>query len=184
MPANVTQGPQGGSNDNGLRPQHASVPRPAGLAQDCKELWRNDDMLTDMRPSCVEPKPAPFGVGTTIDGAGCGEVSGSCKVPTGLPSAKQEDVGLRPGSIGLRPESGGLRPESAGLRPGSVDMELMVLSEVAQGFREVRKESASISEQYVVSKLRMKLARDSIDSGDAKKELQQFDQWIFGKQLA
>ena len=98
-----SQGPQGCSKKNGLRPQHASVPRPAGLVQDREELWRNQDVLTDMRPLTREPKTAPFGVGTQVFGAGCGEVSGSCKVPTGLPSAKHVDDGLRPRAEGLRP---------------------------------------------------------------------------------
>ena len=107
---------QGCSKKNGIRP-HASVPRPTGLVQDCEELWRNHDMLADMRPSCGGTKTALVPrVGDPIDGAGCGEVSGGCKALTGLPSTKQEDAGLRPG---LRPGSGGLRPESEGLRPGS-----------------------------------------------------------------
>ena len=93
----VAQGLKVAQEKNGLRP-HASVPRPAGLVQDCEELWRNYDMLTDMRPLTREPETAPFGVGTQVFGAGCGEVSGSCKVPTGLPSAKQEDERAAPKS--------------------------------------------------------------------------------------
>ena len=65
---------QGCSMINGLRPQHATVLRPAGLVQVCEELRRGEE-FTDMRPQCVEPKPAPFGVGTTICGAGCGVVN-------------------------------------------------------------------------------------------------------------
>jgi hypothetical protein len=172
MPTNVTQGC---SRNNGLGP-HASVPRPAGLVQDCEELWRNYDMLTDMRPSCVEPKPAPFGVGTTIDGAGCGEVSGSCKVPTSLLSAKQEVAGLRPGSRGLRPGSDGLRPESDGLRPGSGDAELLVLDEVEPqaDLMSISQESANAQDRWAVTKVRMQMKMQCRKSDVNLEEFKQF----------
>ncbi len=105
-----TQGCSSSRWKNGLRPQHAAVPRPAGLVQDREELWRNQDVLTDMRPLTREPQTAPFGVGTRALVAGCGEVSAGCKTLPALPSTKPEDAGRRPGTNGLRPGNEGLRP--------------------------------------------------------------------------
>ena len=81
------------------------------LVQDCEELRRAQDVLTDMRLQCGGPKTALVPrVGDPICGAGCGEVSAGYKVPTGL---FENAAGLRPGTEGLRP---GLRPETQGER--------------------------------------------------------------------
>ena len=52
-----------------------------------------------------------------------------------------------------------------------------MLTEAAQGDREVSQETSTANERYLVSKVRLELVQDRI-------ELQQFDYWDFGRQLA
>ncbi len=58
--ATKTMETQGCSKTNGLRPQHATDHCPVGLVQDCDDLWRCTDVLTDMRPLLKGPKTAPI----------------------------------------------------------------------------------------------------------------------------
>ena len=96
-------------------------------------------------------------------------MSDNHKTPTGLPT---ENAGVRP-----EYQDRGLRPESQGeeLRSGTRNTDQLVLTEAAQGDKEVSQEKSTATERYLVCKARVMLV---------KEELRQFNSWGFGKQLA
>ena len=55
---------------------------------------------------------------------------------------------------------------------------------MAQDFAEVSQESATANERYNVSKMRMHMMMYRMDNESVRAELQQFDKWSLGRQLA
>ena len=58
------------------------------------------------------------------------------------------------------------------------------MTEVAQDFSEISQESATTNDRYIVSKMRMQMMMYRMESDEVRAELQQFDEWSFGRQLA
>ena len=95
----------------------ASVPRPAGLAQVCNSVVEPDVH----RLSADIPVIQTSSVSEWRSGCQCSKRRSELRVTATepdcfkpslklMPSAKQEDAGLRPGHPGLRPSGSGLRP--------------------------------------------------------------------------
>ena len=58
------------------------------------------------------------------------------------------------------------------------------MTDVAQDVCEISQESATKNGRYIVSKIRMHMMMYRMDSDEVRAELQQFNGWSFGRQLA